>query len=99
MRTTGLAVFALLATLGVSGCTTTTEYVTLQPQCEPVVVPALPLLDRGELWDTFIDAERWREAESPMVAGDGKYRVLERYILQLWAFADEQAALIKAVCQ
>ena len=79
----GLAVFALLATLGVSGCTTT-EYVTLQPQCEPVVVPALPLLDRGELWQAL---------------GDSQYRQLERYINGIWGVVDEQAALIEAVCQ
>ena len=75
---------ALLATLGVSGCATTTEYVTLQPQCEPVVVPALPLLDRGELWQAL---------------GDAQYRELERYINGIWGVVDEQAALIKSVCQ
>lgn len=79
----GLVVFALAATLGVSGCART-EYVTLQPQCEPVVVPALPLLDRGELWDAL---------------GDAQYRELERYINGLWGVIDEQAALIKSVCQ
>lgn len=76
-------VFSLLALLLVSGCITTTEYVALQPQCEPVVVPALPLLDRGELWDAL---------------GDAQYRELERYINGLWGVVDEQAALIEAVC-
>lgn len=75
--------FCLLTLLLVSGCTTT-EYVTLQPKCEPVVVPALPLLARGELWDAL---------------GDAQYRELERYINGLWGVVDEQAALIEAVCQ
>ena len=79
-----LLVLALLATLGVSGCATTTEYVTLQPQCEPVGVPALPILDRGALWDAL---------------GDARYRELERYINGIWGVVDEQAALIEAVCQ
>lgn len=73
----------LVISVATSGCTTTTEYVTLQPQCEPVVVPALPLLDRGELWDKL---------------GDSEYRELERYINGLWGVVDEQAALIKSVC-
>lgn len=85
MRTTGLAVLALAAiSVATSGCTTTTEYVTLQPQCEPVVMPALPVLSRGELWDAL---------------GDAQYRELERYINGLWSVIDEQAALIEAVCQ
>ncbi len=79
----GLVVIALAAIFAVSGCTTT-GYVTLQPQCEPVVVPALPLLDRGELWDAL---------------GDAQYRELERYINGLWGVVDEQAALIGEVCQ
>lgn len=83
MRTTGLAVLALAVISGAtSGCTT--EFVTLQPQCEPVVVPALPLLDRGELWDAL---------------GDAQYRGLERYINGIWGVVDEQAALIEAVCR
>ena len=79
----GLKASALAAIFAVSGCTTA-EYVALQPQCEPVVVPALPLLDRGELWDAL---------------GDARYRELERYINGLWGVVDEQAALIEAVCQ
>lgn len=78
----GLAVLALTALFAVSGCART-EYVTLQPQCEPVVVPALPILDRGELWDAL---------------GDAQYRELERYINGIWGVVDEQAALIEAVC-
>lgn len=73
---------SLLVILGASGCATP-ELVTLQPQCEPVVVPALPLLDRGELWQDL---------------GDAQYRELERYISGLWSVIDEQAAVIDAVC-
>lgn len=80
MLTAGL----LVISVATSGCTTTTEYVTLQPQCEPVIVPALPVLSRGDLWGQL---------------GDTQYRGLERYILGLWGVIDEQAALIEAVCQ
>lgn len=79
----GRVVFSLLALLLVSGCARI-EYVTLQPQCEPVVVPALPLLDMGETWELL---------------GDTRYRELERYVNGLWGVVDEQAALIEAVCQ
>jgi hypothetical protein len=43
----------------------------------------LPFLDKGELWDAL---------------GDDRYRELERYILQLWAFSDEQSAMLDAIC-
>lgn len=65
-----------------SGCATT-DHVTLRPACEPVPIPALPLLDRGELWQDL---------------GDAQYRELERYINGLWSVIDEQAAVIDAVC-
>ena len=79
----GLLTASLLAiSVATSGCATT-ELVTLQPQCEPVPVPALPLLDRGELWQDL---------------GDAQYRELERYISGLWSVIDEQAAVIEAVC-
>ena len=85
MRTTDLAVLALaVISVATSGCASTSEYVTLQPQCEPVVVPSLPFLDRGELWQAL---------------GDAQYRELERYVNGLWGVVDEQAALIEAVCQ
>jgi hypothetical protein len=57
--------------------------VDIRPQCTPPTQPALPVVDRGELWDAL---------------GDTKYRVLERYIFQLWAFADEQTAILDAIC-
>lgn len=72
----------LLLLLLLSGCART-EYVTLQPQCEPVVVPALPLLDRGELWQAL---------------GDAQYRELERYINGIWGVVDEQAAMLDVLC-
>lgn len=71
-----------LLLLLLSGCATT-ELVALQPQCEPVVVPALPILEKGELWQAL---------------GDSQYRQLERYISGLWSVIDEQAAVIAAVC-
>lgn len=84
MRTNVLLTAGLLAiSVATSGCART-EHVTLQPQCEPVVVPALPILDMGETWELL---------------GDARYRELEHYILQLWGVVDEQAALIEAVCQ
>ena len=74
----------LAISVATSGCATTTEYVSLQPQCEPVVVPALPLVDMGETWELL---------------GDARYRELERYINGLWGVVDEQAALIDSICQ
>ena len=78
----GLAVLALAATLGVSGCTAV-EYVAVSPECSPVVRPVLPVLDRGELWDAL---------------GDAQYRQVERYINGLWAVIDEQEAILGRVC-
>lgn len=66
-----------------TGCVTRTEYVTLEPQCEPVPIPALPELDRGELWDAL---------------GDAKYREVERLINGLWAVIDEQDAILGRLC-
>ena len=80
----GLLKAGLLAiSVATSGCTTTTEYVTLQPQCAPPKQPALPVIDRGELWDKL---------------GDSEYRVLERYVNGLWSWADEQAAMLDVLC-
>lgn len=78
----GLLTAGLLATFVASACATP-EHVVVRPACEPVVMPALPLLDRGELWQAL---------------GDARYRELERYILKLWAFADEQSAMLDAIC-
>ena len=73
---------ALLALFVVSGCSTL-EVVPVMPQCTPVTVPALPILDQGKLWDAL---------------GDVQYRQLERYINDLWSVIDEQAAVIDGVC-
>jgi len=61
-----------------------TEYVEIRPNCTPPAHPALPSIVKGELWDAL---------------GDEQYRRLERYILQLWGYADEQAALLNAICE
>lgn len=72
----------LLAAFAVSGCTTT-EYIHVAPQCTLPPQPTLPLIDQGELWDAL---------------GDERYRALERYINGVWAFADEQTAMLKTIC-
>ena len=81
----------------ISACTTI-EYVPVTPECSPVVMPALPDIDRGLLWDTFVHAERYRSADDPVTQGDEQYRILERYIDRLWSVVDEQAAIIGEVC-
>lgn len=73
----------LVALFAVSGCTTT-EYITIEPQCSPVPSPSFPEIDRGELWDSL---------------GDEDYRSLERYIDTLWGYADENAAIVAEVCK
>lgn len=76
---------SLLAALGaISGCASQPETGYVQPSCQPAVIPALPELDRGELWDAL---------------GDAEYRRVEAYIGGLWGVIDEQRAIIKAVCQ
>ena len=74
---------ALLATFAVSGCART-EYVEIRPSCTPPSQPALPLIDMGETWELL---------------GDARYRELERYINGLWAYSDEQAAMLDALCE
>ncbi|MDI5890617.1 hypothetical protein [Halomonas rhizosphaerae] len=74
---------ALAVTFAVSGCATT-EFREVRPQCTPPSEPALPLIDRGELWDAL---------------GDDRYRELERYLNTLWGYADEQAAMLDSLCE
>ena len=74
---------AALLALSVASCTTV-EYVPVNPQCTPPPQPALPVLDKGELWDAL---------------GDDRYRELERYINGIWAFSDEQGALLGELCE
>lgn len=66
----------------VSACTTV-EYVPVTPNCSPVVMPNLPDIDAGMLWDAL---------------GDERYREIEKYIDRLWGVVDEQAAIISEVC-
>ena len=77
-----LKVLALAALSVVSGCTTT-EYIHVTPECTPPPQPVLPIIDQGSLWDAL---------------GDARYRVIESYINELWAYSDEQAAMIEALC-
>jgi len=83
MQMTVLKASVLAVLFAVSGCTTI-EYVEVRPQCEPVPIPALPSLDRGELWDAL---------------GDAQYREVERYINGLWSVIDEQSAVLGAACR
>lgn len=78
LRPLGLAVvFA-----AVSACSSI-EYIEVTPHCSPVVMPNLPVIDNGKLWDAL---------------GDDRYRVIESYIDVLWGVIDEQAAIIGEVC-
>jgi len=78
-----LKLSALAAVFAAISACSTVEYVPVAPECSPVVMPALPNIDRGELWDAL---------------GDEQYRVLERYIDRLWSVVDEQSAIIGEVC-
>lgn len=73
----------LVATLGISACATT-EFIHVTPECTPPPFPALPELSKGELWDKL---------------GDGEYRRLEAYINGVWAFSDEQGAMLDTLCE
>lgn len=78
-----LAASLVAASAAISGCASQPETVFLQPSCQPAVTPALPDLDRGEMW---------------MALGDAEYRRVESYIGGLWQVIDEQRAIIKSVC-
>ena len=78
MRILAIAALALMLT----ACATT-EYIEIRPQCTPPTEPALPVIDRGDLWDAL---------------GDAEYRKLESYINGVWSWADEQAALLSELC-
>lgn len=68
--------------LSVASCTTV-EYVPVNPQCTPPPSPALPELNKGELWDAL---------------GDERYRDVETYINALWAAYDERQAMLEELC-
>ena len=83
MRMNGMLTAGLLAIfVATSGCAST-EYVEIRPKCTPPSPPALPVISMGETWELL---------------GDARYRELERYILQLWSFADEQSAMLDVIC-
>ena len=71
-----------LMVIFVASCTTL-EYVPVKPECTPPPEPVLPEIQRGALWDSV---------------GDTHYRRIETYIDQLWAYSDEQAAMLGALC-
>jgi hypothetical protein len=79
---TALLTSVLTAIFAVSGCSST-QYVEIRPDCTPPPAPVLPAIDRGALWDAL---------------GDQQYRAVERYIDGLWAYADEQAAMLGVLC-
>lgn len=81
-RITALIACGLMASFAVSGCATS-EYVYITPQCTPPPEPLLTSIDKGGFWD---------------VAGDGLYRDVETYINSLWAYADEQRAMLDELC-
>lgn len=88
---------ALAVLFAVSGCATN-EYIHVTPECTPPPQPVLPEIDRGELWDAFVDAERYRNTDNAEQAGDEHYRELERYINGVWAYSDEQGAMLEEMC-
>ena len=71
-----------LMVIFVASCTTL-EYVPVKIECTPPPEPVLPEIDRGALWDSV---------------GDAEYRRIETYINELWAYSDEQAAMLGALC-
>lgn len=92
-----LVISALVATFAVSGCETV-QYIEVSPECKPPPEPVLPTISNGELWGTFVDAARYREASDPVESGDEAYRVLEGYINDVWAYSDEQGAMLGELC-
>ena len=82
-RMIGIVALGLTVILGASGCART-EYIEIRPQCTAPSQPALPVISRGDLWDSL---------------GDSDYRQLERYLNILWGYADEQAALLGELCE
>lgn len=64
----------------ISACSTVKEQA---PVCSPVVVPVLPALDKGAMWDKL---------------GDEHYREVETYINTLWEVIDKQRVITNSVC-
>lgn len=83
MKPTNALLLSGLLVISVASCTTV-EYIHVTPECTPPPQPTLPEIDRGELWDAL---------------GDDRYRELERYINGVWAFSDEQGAMLSELCE
>lgn len=83
MKTMSALQASVLTTIfAVSGCAST-EYVAVTPECTPPSKPALPVIDKGALWERL---------------GDAEYRKVESYINALWGYADEQGAILDELC-
>lgn len=82
MRAIAVLTTTALLAISVASCTTV-QHAEIRARCTPPPSPALPPIDRGELWDAV---------------GDAEYRRVEAYINRLWAYADEQAAMLDALC-
>ena len=82
MKLTSALLTSALLVLSVASCTTV-EYIEVKPECTPPPGPVLTDIYRGALWDSV---------------GDTRYRAIETYIDQLWAYSDEQAAMLGALC-
>lgn len=81
----GTKLLALLVlSVVISGCAREQVVVPAKPLCSPTVIPVLPVIDRGALWDKL---------------GDKDYRTVESYIDSLWGVVDEQQAVLDVVCQ
>ena len=74
----------LVATLVISGCSSTPDVIYLQPQCSVPTLSALPQVDAGELWDAI---------------GDDTYQqlVLREKLIMDWAL--DMRAIVQEVCQ
>ncbi len=77
-----MRILIIIAALTLSACSAV-EYLPITPECTPPPSPVLPLIDKGDLWQSL---------------GDESYRELEAYLNGLWAYSDEQAAMLDALC-
>ncbi len=82
MKPTTALLTSALLVIFVASCSTV-EYVPITPECTPPPSPVLPSISRGQLWDAL---------------GDESYRELEAYLNGLWAYSDEQGAMLDALC-
>lgn len=109
--THALLPLSLAVIFAVSGCSTT-EYVQIKNQCTSPSEPVLPMISHEEAWNAYVDAEVYQTLQAfevdeltdeqhnnALLIGDAKYRMLDRYINAVWAYADEQAAILREVCE